>query len=46
MAEEAHADLGCVCPVARGLVPHCAVVGVVTVGCLVGNLSGGAEDAS
>ena len=44
MAEEAHADLGSVCPVARGLVPHGTVVGIVTVGRLVGDLGGSAED--
>ena len=46
MAEEAHTDLGGVGPVANCLVPHGTVVGVVTVGCLVGDLGGGAEDAT
>ena len=46
VAEEAHADLGGVCPVARGLVPHGTVVGIVTVGCLVGYFGGGAENTT
>ena len=46
MAEEAHAELGGVCPVAGGLVPHCAVVGIITVGHLGGNCWGGIEDAT
>ena len=46
VAEEAHADLGGVCPVAWGLVPHGTVVGIVTVGCLVRYLGGSAEDAT
>ena len=46
MAEETHADLGGVCPVARGLVPHGTVVGIVTVGCLVGYFGGGAENTT
>ena len=45
MAEEAHAELGGVGPVAGSLVPHCTVVDVVAVGCLVGDFCGGAEDA-
>lgn len=45
VTEEAHTELGGVCPVAGGLVPHCTVVGIITVGCLVGYFCGGAEDA-
>ena len=38
--------MGGVCPVAWGLVPHSAVVGVVAVGHLGGNFGGGIEDAT